>query len=527
MRKLSKTYLLPVRKFKSFALAQRVLATLLFLFIFLGIRAQSVSFSNDGTDLVITASGDLTNYKFVDTSYQVFTSEGASNVSPNSWGGNTEGTKYDPSATYYYKEGYSWTRISDNATYFSEHSNYLKTNDKSVDFVTALEDQMTSGNYTSFHFVQGTGDAIVLSASQVQTLLNDMANKNKGILCDFSAVTGISADDMPTGTTNYSQISWVLPNSLTDDEKAKVGAKATNANVMWFSFLNSTENLPSVNIHVINDQQLSFLSKAVANENTLLSPKFIVNMIVTGTLNLSNNGATLLKNFDITNTDNLDLHNATVYGTPTPLLFNGFTHLNRVIWPKNSVDISTWYTNSDYQDFIKNTNNTCKIFQEIRSDKAGNNVFQSLVMNTGRLEMTEHYYNEDFANCVCVDFYGILNDNDVDFLQKVQTPRLNLTHATWTGASTNLMAFKTNQDDLRYLALPDLNAGASNFSTFFTNNPKLLGVGQFNSTTGLFCGALQNRENEKAEGTMNILTLMIDHVSDYKKIKLLHALIKK
>lgn len=111
MRKLSKTYLLPVRKFKSFALAQRVLATLLFLFIFLGIRAQSVSFSNDGTDLVITASGDLTNYKFVDTSYQVFTNEGAAAVSPNSWGGNTEGTKYDPSATYYYKEGYSWTKI--------------------------------------------------------------------------------------------------------------------------------------------------------------------------------------------------------------------------------------------------------------------------------------------------------------------------------------------------------------------------------------------------------------------------------
>lgn len=510
----------------SFPYCSRLLVSLILCLIAtIGAQAQSVSFSasSDGKDLVITATGNLTNYKFVDTSYQVFTSEGAANVSPNSWGGNTEGTKYDPSTTYYYKNGYSWTQITDNTTYFSEHSGYLKTNDKSVDFVTALEEQMTSGGYTSFHFAQGDGDAIVLSATQVQTLLNDMTSKNTAILCDFAAVTGISADEMPTGPTSYSSVSWVLPNSLTDAEKATVGAKATTTNVMWFSFLNSTTNEPTVNIHVLNQNQLSFLSQAVATENSLLSPKFIVNMVVTGTINLGSDAtaaATLLKNFDITNTDNLDLHNATVYGTPTPLLFDGFTHLNRVIWPKNSVDMSTWYTNSDYQDYIKNTTNTCKIFQMIKSDSQGNNVFQSLVMNTGRLQMTEHYYNEDFAKCVCVDFYGILNDDDVDFLQKVQTPRLNLAHATWSGESTNLMNFRTNQDMLRYLALPDLNAEASNFSTIINNNPKLLGVGQFNSTTGLFCGALQNRENEKAEGTMNILTLMIDHVSDYTKIKL-------
>lgn len=50
-----------------------------------GTMAQSVSFSGSDKTLVITASGDLTNYKFVDTSYQVFTHDGGANISPNNW----------------------------------------------------------------------------------------------------------------------------------------------------------------------------------------------------------------------------------------------------------------------------------------------------------------------------------------------------------------------------------------------------------------------------------------------------------
>ena len=493
-----------------------------------GTMAQSVSFSGSDKTLVITASGDLTNYKFVDTSYQVFTHDGGANISPNNWennGSNIEGTKYDPTKKYYYYDSsaYTWVAISDNSTYFSEHSNYLKTNDTNVDFVTALENKMTVGNYTSFKFVKKDGAAITISKDQMQSLLNNYANTNNAYLLDFSQISGITASEMPIGPSAYSHISWVLPNDLADSEKATVGAKATNANMIWFSDLDGkTANKPSVNIHVTNDTELSFLPEAVATENSYLpegEANKIKNIIVTGSV--GNVTKEKMKNFDIQYTDNLDLHKATAWPQITPLWFDGDKYLNRVIFPDSFGSIDDWYTNSAYQDYIKNTENTCKIFQKIKDGFGGSkNVFQTVVMNTGRLENTEHYYREDFSNCESVDFYGILNDADVEFLQKVATPRLNLFHAKWDGAHDKLDAFASKTGMLKYLALPDLNVDPSNFKTYFTNNSTLLGVAQYNSKTTTFSGALQNRTNEKAEGTMNILTYMVDHVSAYTKVKM-------
>lgn len=492
--------------------------------------AQSVSFSGSGTTLVITASGDLTNYKFVDTSYQVFTHDGGANISPNDWGnnGNIEGTKYDPTKKYYYYDSsaYTWVAISDNSTYFSKHSNYLKTNDTNVDFVTALENKMTVGNYTSFKFVKNDGAAITISKDQMQSLLDNYANTNNAYLLDFSQISGITASEMPIGPSAYSNISWVLPNDLADSEKATVGAKATNANMIWFSDLDgTTANKPSVNIHVTNDTELSFLPEAVATENSYLpegEANKIKNIIVTGSV--VNVTKEMMKNFDIQYTDNLDLHNLhkdSVNSSITPLWFDGDVCLNRVIFPDSFGSIDDWYTNSAYQDFIKNEENTCKIFQKIKDGFGGSkNVFQTVVMSTGRLENTEHYYHKDFSDCEAVDFYGILNDDDVEFLQKVATPRLNLFHAKWDGAHDKLDAFASKTGKLKYLALPDLNVDPSNFKTYFTNNSTLLGVAQYNSTTTTFSGALQNRTDEKAEGTMNILTYMVDHVSAYTKVKM-------
>jgi hypothetical protein len=424
----------------------------------------------------------------------------------------------------FYHPTMQWTKIDDNTTFFKKHTDLLKSVTQNVSIVEAIENQMTSGGYTSFKFVKKSGgDDIKISKDQMQTLLNDFAQKNKAYLLDFAQVTGISATDMPVGPTNVNQayISWVLPNSLTDAEKETVAAKANDyANMIWFSDLSgSGVNKPSVHFYVKNSSELTFLPEAVATEDSYLADDKIINIIVTGTINGADQ--TMMKNFDIQYTKNLDLHKASVNPAITPLWFDGDKYLSRVIFPDSFGSIDDWYTNSAYQDFIKNEKNSCKIFQKIKDGFGGSkNVFQTVVMNTGRLENTEHYYHKDFSNCESVDFYGILNDDDVEFLQKVATPRLNLFHAKWEGAHTNLDAFTSSTGMLKYLALPDLNVDPSNFKTYFTNNSTLLGVAQYNSTTTTFSGALQNRTDEKAEGTMNILTYMVDHVSAYTKVKM-------
>lgn len=560
--------------------------------------AQSVSFSGPDKTLVITASGDLTNYTMSDDSKKEFTSDATSAIAKDEKGSKVYGGEvYSSSSTYYYLSytykqifdgkapgeqqenstkwggslrtwtnngtiGYevyeadlfvshdggktkeqlqynkqytytdgdlfykgtqTWTKIDDNDSYFQENSKYLKTITQTFTFVQAVEKEMDAGGYTSFKFVKKDGAAITISKDQMQSLLNNYANTNNAYLLDFSQISGITASEMPIGPSAYSHISWVLPNDLADSEKATVGAKATNANMIWFSDLDGkTANKPSVNIHVTNDTELSFLPEAVATENSYLpegEANKIKNIIVTDTLN--NVTKEMMKNFDIQYTDNLDLHKASVNPSITPLWFDGDKYLNRVIFPDSFGSIDDWYTNSAYQDFIKNEKNSCKIFQKIKDGFGGSkNVFQTVVMSTGRLENTEHYYHKDFSDCEAVDFYGILNDDDVEFLQKVATPRLNLFHAKWDGAHDKLDAFTSSTGMLKYLALPDLNVDPSNFKTYFTNNSTLLGVAQYNSTTTTFSGALQNRTNEKAEGTMNILTYMVDHVSAYTKVKM-------
>lgn len=455
--------------------------------------AQYVSFSGSGTTLVITASGDLTNYKFVDTSYQVFTHDGGANISPNNWGNNgsnIEGTKYDPTKKNYYYDSsaYTWVAISDNSTYFSKHSNYLKTNDTNVDFVTALENKMTVGNYTSFKFVKKDRADITISKDQMLSLLNYYANTNNAYLLDFSQISGITASEMPIGPSDYSHISWVLPNDLADFEKATVGAKATNANMIWFSDLDGkTANKPSVNIHVTNDTELSFLPEAVATENSYLpegEANKIKNIIVTGSVgNVTNE---MMKNFDIQYTDNLDLHNAEVNLSITPEWFGDDQYLNRVIFPVSFGDISNWYTT--YSSYTS-SNSSCKIFQKILNGTNGEkNTLQSILMSPGRLTTTEHYYPKDFSDCIEMDFYGAANKSDFNFMSGIDIERLNLANLSYTDDIKSSSELKTvldgiNNSKIKYWALPDADMkvedDAVDFATLYANNSSLIGVGQY------------------------------------------------
>lgn len=507
--------------------------------------AQSVSFSGSGTTLVITASGDLTNYSFVDDSYQVFTSTGANNVSyyaypyPDYF---KEGALYIPTKTYYgYNAStYKWEQVSDNSNFFKEHSDYLKINEQKKSLVENIEAEMEVGNYTSFRFVKSGTDDIKISSSQMQSLLNTYGAStenyhSKAYLLDFSEVSVTDASNIPTGPNVSSAISWVLPNSLSDAEKAAIGKKANEAkagaNLIWFSDLDgTTKNKPSVNVYVYNDKQLQFLADAVATENSKLTDKNIINIVVTGSIGqiFEEN----LKKFDIEGTDNLDLHNATVNGNITPEWFKDDQYLNRVIFPNDYGSIADWYTK--YPNYISSSS-TCKIFQRIDKNK---NALQIVLMSPGRLETTEHYYHDDFSSCVCVDMYGAANKSDFNFMSGIDIQRLNLSHLTYTDDITNFTELKAALDGIsnlyiKYLALPDADTELDNatvdFTTLYANNKNLIGVGLYNKYTDENSKEVNEFLGRTKEGGgIKILTTMIgdEQIKDQKtKIQLCSKLV--
>lgn len=552
--------------------------------------AQSVSFSGSDKTLVITASGDLTNYTMSDDSKKEFTSDATSAIAKDEKGSKVYGGEvYSSSSTYYYLSytykqifdgkapgeqqenstkwggslrtwtnngtiGYevyeadlfvshdggktkeqlqynkqytytdgdlfyegtqTWTKIDDNDSYFQENSKYLKTITQTFTFVQAVEKEMDAGGYTSFKFVKKDGAAITISKDQMQSLLNNYANTNKAYLLDFSQISGITASEMPIGPSAYSHISWVLPNDLADSEKATVGAKATNANMIWFSDL---DGKPSVNIHVTNDTELSFLPEAVATENSYLpegEANKIKNIIVTGSV--VNVTKEMMKNFDIQYTDNLDLHNAEVNPNITPEWFGDDQYLNRVIFPNSFGDISNWYTT--YSSYTS-SNSSCKIFQKILNGTNGEkNTLQSILMSPGRLTTTEHYYHKDFSDCIEMDFYGAANKSDFNFMSGIDIERLNLANLSYTDDIKSSSELKTVLDGIKnskikYWALPDADMkvedDAVDFAMLYANNSSLIGVGQYVKYTDESGNEVKEFLGRTTEGgVIKILTAMI------------------
>lgn len=120
-----------------------------------------------------------------------------------------------------------------------------------------------------------------------------------------------------------------------------------------------------------------------------------------------------------------------------------------------------------------------------------------------------HYYTPELNDSKSIVIKGTLNDDDVDFLDKVHTSGLDLSAVTHTNQS-EADALKSelanlNNDFIKYLALPDFGANAedSYFETILGNCDNLLSVGQYAATDKAF------KAFSKEAGSIGELTEML------------------
>lgn len=118
-------------------------------------ETPSVTFnvSDDGKTLTISGQGDLTTYSG-DVTVTTFAAAANGKVSQNSWGGYIAGQTYHPATQYYAfnSETNKWDGISDNESYFAEHSTFLENKVQKISFVQMLANQLKY-NYETVRFV--------------------------------------------------------------------------------------------------------------------------------------------------------------------------------------------------------------------------------------------------------------------------------------------------------------------------------------------------------------------------------------
>lgn len=117
-------------------------------------ETASVTFTEDGKTLTISGQGDLTTYSG-DVTVTTFAAAANGKVSQYSWGGDIiAGQTYHPATQYYAynSETYKWNAISDNASYFAEHSTYFENKVQKISFAQMLANQLKN-NYETVRFV--------------------------------------------------------------------------------------------------------------------------------------------------------------------------------------------------------------------------------------------------------------------------------------------------------------------------------------------------------------------------------------
>lgn len=117
-------------------------------------ETASVTFTEDGKTLTIFGQGDLTTYSG-DVTVTTFAAAANGKVSQYSWGGDIiAGQTYHPATQYYAynSDTYKWNAISDNASYFAEHSTYFENKVQKISFAQMLANQLKN-NYETVRFV--------------------------------------------------------------------------------------------------------------------------------------------------------------------------------------------------------------------------------------------------------------------------------------------------------------------------------------------------------------------------------------
>lgn len=121
------------------------------------VQAQeaSVTFTEDGKTLTISGQGDLTTYSG-DVTVTIFAAAANGKVSQYSysWPGEIAGQTYHPATQYYAynSETNNWEAISNNESYFAEHSTYLENKVQKISFAQMLANQLKN-NYETVRFV--------------------------------------------------------------------------------------------------------------------------------------------------------------------------------------------------------------------------------------------------------------------------------------------------------------------------------------------------------------------------------------
>lgn len=125
-----------------------------------------------------------------------------------------------------------------------------------------------------------------------------------------------------------------------------------------------------------------------------------------------------------------------------------------------------------------------------------------------------HYTTDEVRNAYWIEFSGNLNADDLDFINNVNTGKINMMSATVADKeafATKLATF--SNANVKYVGLPDLgvNKPANELvNALYDNCVGLIGVGHVNATDKSFYGSIRDAEDAGStvhnEGTLKILT---------------------
>ena len=435
----------------------------------------------------------------------------------------TSGTTYTYESTdKFYSATNVYTKIDNIGEFLSNHSDYYTQNYDTRNFVEIVALNLVSNGCTSIKFEQDAEHAdnpIKINISQFASILNShpdgtytypLATNNASIV-DFSEVNIPASDFKSFSFSGTGGPSFILPDSLTDDESKQIASTIgySFGNIYWFSEKNQEGKYTALNVQIKNDAK--FVSAATAKKDR----ESVKSVVLYGSLYKD----TPLSYFDIAGIDNLVLSNIDQKGSLD--VFKNFKNVKRIIL-KNEQNLA------QYDELANTKGCSVEVVQTITAMQSGvecnedgkdnvNGVTINLLkihaLKPGALANMTHYYDPTYSEALWYEVSGKFNNEDLKFFNNVDTKRLNLSQVEFADdvkdKETALNAIVN--DKLEYLALPDLGINPSDplFTTLFKNNSKnLKAVCQYNSKDTKFTSY------SKVQGSLPILTSMINKGSE-------------
>lgn len=440
--------------------------------------------------------------------------------------------KLTPGSTYSYSSGDTfWYYDKNNTTYtelsrddFAEGGDYNKylepkTETVTKDFITALKDELNSDGCTVVKFVKDGGKDITMDAALINKVLN-LGGVNWAI--DLSEVTCTSTADQLKGAISFQDNtkapSWVLPNSLTEDEKNAFGKGYSGQNnIYWYTAhaTSSVDDTPApkgnLNVNPIKPKNMEYGQAFVdATTKNLVVKKSPDTWL----------GNTSMTNFDFPGIDNLVLIDVVLYTGTKQTDYDGMRNVKRVIAKNDG------FTTKNFSADKQSSDCSVKVYQGlIQSSIQGSPDASKLDMQINCFEgdvlsSIGHYVDEFITGVNYTYFYGTISKNDLDFISGSNLKKVSLAKVTYTGEGVDLNNIQSKH--LEYIALPTKDvdgapAGDPDFPGLFTAyNENLKGVCYFDSSAEPYNGLFTARLKD-APGTMYMLTDLDKDATDGNK----------